>query len=157
MKQVRIFTCPYAPGLGNFDDRGFQMFIQDKQILEVNSQFFMADNTPCWSLVVQYQMPVTADAEPSPEKAAKTDYRDQLQPEEQALFDSLRTWRAEKAKAEGIPPYVVCTNRQLVQLIQLAPGSLSAFDGVENFGPSRIEKYGPELIQRLRRDQQPQP
>ena len=39
-------------------------------------------------------------------------WRESLAKEDWPLFNTLRDWRAECAKAEGIPPYVICNNRQ---------------------------------------------
>jgi hypothetical protein len=44
-------------------------------------------------------------------------YRDE---EQQLLFKRLRQWRKEKAEKEGVPVFIIATNRQLLQLVQRA-------------------------------------
>jgi superfamily II DNA helicase RecQ len=44
------------------------------------------------------------------------------------LFNQLREWRRERCKRDGVPPYIVCTNKQLAQMAvqrpQTKPGEL---------------------------------
>ena len=41
------------------------------------------------------------------------------------LFNALRDWRLERSKQEGVPPYVICTNRQPAALVKTRPRSLA--------------------------------
>ena len=45
-----------------------------------------------------------------------------------------------------MPPYIVCTNRQLALIAHGRYQSLSALDAVEGFGKKKIEKCGKEIL-----------
>ncbi|NCA72187.1 MAG: hypothetical protein EOM91_19350 [Sphingobacteriia bacterium] len=62
------------------------------------------------------------------------------------MFNRLREWRGERAKAESIPPYVICNNRQLAEIVQRKPGTLSALAEADGFGEAKLNQYGPELL-----------
>ena len=69
------------------------------------------------------------------------------------LFNTLREWRAERARQEGVPPYIVFTNRQLAAMVRLRPGSFSGLGAIEGIGKAKLENYGQELLALLARPQ----
>ena len=79
MKQIRIFTCPYVAQQGQFEQRGLQDFLKDKKILHVRSHFFTAEQTPCWTLVVEFETVLDPpSATPETPRSAREDWREQL-------------------------------------------------------------------------------
>jgi ATP-dependent DNA helicase RecQ len=62
------------------------------------------------------------------------------------LFNTLRNWRSERAKQEGIPPYVICNNRHLAEIVKARPQTLAALGQIEGVGEAKIKKYGKELL-----------
>ncbi len=66
------------------------------------------------------------------------------------LFDALRAKRAELAKAANVPPYVICHDRTLVDLIRLKPRNTSELALVIGFGVKKIERYGAAFLEVLR-------
>jgi superfamily II DNA helicase RecQ len=62
------------------------------------------------------------------------------------LFDTLRTWRSERAKQDGVPPYIICTNQQLAQMVATRPDTLAGLGKIHGFGPTKSEKYGQEIL-----------
>ena len=65
------------------------------------------------------------------------------------LFNALRDWRAERSKRDGVPPYLICTNKQLVAMIKTRPRSLGKLGEIEGIGKAKLEKYGQELLSML--------
>jgi hypothetical protein len=71
------------------------------------------------------QSPANADTQ-SKKKLNATDAQiAALSPAERELFDKLRHWRYQHAQAEGVPPYVVLTNRQLLAVVRSKPNRKS--------------------------------
>ncbi len=66
--------------------------------------------------------------------------------EEAILFEKLRALRMELAREEHVPPYVVCSDKTLVQLSQLKPQSKEALLGVSGIGEYKVEKYGERFL-----------
>jgi superfamily II DNA helicase RecQ len=75
--------------------------------------------------------------------------------EQQTLFDLLRRWRRQKAHDEGAPPYVVLTNRQLIDLVLQRPRSKKAMGQIAGFGDKKLARHGEELLTLLWPDAPP--
>ncbi len=62
------------------------------------------------------------------------------------LLESLRTWRSARAKADGVPPYVVMHDKHLQALAASQPKTLNALAKVDGMGPRRLELYADDLL-----------
>ena len=92
--------------------------------------------------------PKRAAIKPSPEPAKATQTR---QPAEGTavdpeLVERLRTWRSQRAKADGVPPYVIFHDRHLQAIAAAKPQTLRALAAVDGMGPRRLEFYADELL-----------
>jgi ribonuclease D len=71
------------------------------------------------------------------------DERDRL------LFNTLRTWRSRKAPAEGAPPYVILTNRELLGIVLRKPENRTALGQISGIGCAKVERYVKEILEAL--------
>jgi DNA helicase-2/ATP-dependent DNA helicase PcrA len=62
------------------------------------------------------------------------------------LAEQLRAWRRKRAEADGVPAYVVFNDRTLAALSERRPRSRGELLGVEGIGPSKLDRYGDELL-----------
>ncbi len=69
------------------------------------------------------------------------------------LVDALRAWRKERAKADGVPAYVVFNDRTLFALADRQPRSRGELLAVEGIGPTKLDQYGDELLAMLAAEQ----
>jgi ATP-dependent DNA helicase RecQ len=56
-------------------------------------------------------------------------------PEEVARYDRLRAWRTSRAQADGVPIYLLLSNRQLAEIARSPPADLAGLgegDGVRH-------------------------
>jgi len=67
-------------------------------------------------------------------------------PTDDPLFDALRTWRSERARADGVPAYVIAHDATLAEIAAARPRSLAALGAVKGMGPTRLERYGSEIL-----------
>jgi ATP-dependent DNA helicase RecQ len=67
-------------------------------------------------------------------------------PEDTALFEALRARRLELARAEGMPPYVVASDRTLRELAEVRPLSIAQLQGIYGIGPAKAARYGEALL-----------
>jgi ATP-dependent DNA helicase RecQ len=67
-------------------------------------------------------------------------------PEDVALFEALRVWRARTAKARGVPAYVVFPDATLAAIAEARPATEEALLSVKGVGPKKLEEYGAELL-----------
>ena len=66
------------------------------------------------------------------------------------LFARLRQRRMEIAKREKVPPYIVFTDKTLVQMCILHPSTPQEMLKVSGVGEAKLEKYGEEFLEVLR-------
>jgi ATP-dependent DNA helicase RecQ len=66
------------------------------------------------------------------------------------LFEALRTLRAEIARRDGVPAYVVFPDRTLVEIAVRRPRSVEALADVRGVGPVKLERYGPQFLDLVR-------
>lgn len=64
----------------------------------------------------------------------------------QELFQSLKQWRAAKAKESGVPHFQILHQKTLVQIAVNLPDSMEALISIKGIGKKLSEKYGQELI-----------
>ena len=67
-------------------------------------------------------------------------------PGDAALFDALRARRLELARADGMPPYVVASDRTLRELAEVRPLSIAQLQGIYGIGPAKAARYGDALL-----------
>ncbi len=61
----------------------------------------------------------------------------------------LRAWRTERAKADGHPPYVVLSDAQLRGIALTRPADAKALLACDGIGPTKLERYGDDILARL--------
>jgi len=64
----------------------------------------------------------------------------------EALFQALRAVRQELATEAGLPPYVICHDRTLVELAEKKPRSEAELHGITGLGERKIAKYGARFL-----------
>jgi DNA helicase-2/ATP-dependent DNA helicase PcrA len=65
------------------------------------------------------------------------------------VFQALRAWRLERAKADEVPAYVVFHNSTLEEIASKAPSSLGELAQVPGVGPTKLERYGQDVLATL--------
>jgi ATP-dependent DNA helicase RecQ len=70
------------------------------------------------------------------------------------LNDYLREWRRSTAKEKGISAFVVLHDSALEDLCLVEPSNLQELRRVSGFGDKRVEMYGKEILDALRRFRQ---
>ncbi|WP_438823356.1 DNA helicase RecQ [Nocardia cyriacigeorgica] len=81
-------------------------------------------------------------------KSAKTPPVD-LAPEDLALFEKLREWRAATAKEQGVPAYVVFHDATLRDIAARKPADLRGLGAVGGVGENKLAKYGEQVLEVL--------
>jgi DNA helicase-2/ATP-dependent DNA helicase PcrA len=62
---------------------------------------------------------------------------------------ALKTWRASRAKADGVPAYVVLNDKHLEGIAERHPANLNALRACPGIGPAKLEAYGEEILEVL--------
>ncbi|GAC1535481.1 MAG: hypothetical protein NVS3B12_17490 [Acidimicrobiales bacterium] len=74
-----------------------------------------------------------------------------------ATWDALRRWRVEVAARDGVPAFVVMSNKHLKAIGVRRPGSLEELRQCPGMGPTKLERYGDELLAVLDDTPRPEP
>ena len=65
---------------------------------------------------------------------------------DEALYDALRGWRAERAKGLGQPAYCVFTDATLVAIAEQRPGTVAALVAIPGIGQVKLDTFGDEVL-----------
>jgi DNA helicase-2/ATP-dependent DNA helicase PcrA len=74
---------------------------------------------------------------------------------DEGLFERLREWRAEQAKAASVPAYVVFTDATLVALAEARPSTERELLAVSGVGRTKLERYGDDVLRLCAGDSAP--
>jgi ATP-dependent DNA helicase RecQ len=66
---------------------------------------------------------------------------------DETLFEALRAWRAEQAKAQGVPAYVILHDKTLHELAARQPASANELLDVPGIGQAKAARYGADLLE----------
>ena len=72
--------------------------------------------------------------------------------EHSPLMTALREWRLTTARSDGVPAYVVAPDSLLLEIADQRPTTIPALRRVKGMGPSRLTRYGGEILEITRAD-----
>jgi DNA helicase II / ATP-dependent DNA helicase PcrA len=64
-------------------------------------------------------------------------------------FTALREWRLKRAKADGVPAYVVFHDTTLAEIAERSPRSRGELATVSGVGPAKLDRYAEEVLAAL--------
>jgi DNA helicase-2/ATP-dependent DNA helicase PcrA len=70
-------------------------------------------------------------------------------PESTPEFEALRRWRAERAKADEVPAYVVFHDTTLHEIAAVRPQTRAELSAISGVGPTKLERYADDLLEAL--------
>ena len=75
-------------------------------------------------------------------KAAAVELPEELVP----AFEALRSWRAEQAKEQGVPAYVIFHDATLREIATVWPKSVAELGGISGVGEKKLATYGEGVL-----------
>ncbi len=60
--------------------------------------------------------------------------------------ERLRAWRRDRAREDGVPPYVVFHDSVLHQIADAKPSSIGELSQIPGVGPAKLERYGAAVL-----------
>ena len=67
-------------------------------------------------------------------------------PLDEIAANTLRVWRTERAKADGVPAYIVLNDKHLAGIAKRRPSTLEALRACDGIGPAKLDTYGEEIL-----------
>jgi superfamily II DNA helicase RecQ len=163
--RVKLFTFRYSATLGGFDDGVLQDFVRDKEVVAFREHFYAVNEVPHVTCVLIHQDSVVprdllevareiprreershGPAQRFERRNDRPDVTAGLSEPERILFNTLRTWRSRKAHDEGVPPFVVFTNRELLEIVRKRPDSPTALGNLNGIGRGKVQRYAAEIL-----------
>jgi DNA helicase-2/ATP-dependent DNA helicase PcrA len=65
---------------------------------------------------------------------------------DERLIEALRLWRRERAAEDGVPAYVVFHDTTLTEIADERPRNLPALRRIRGMGPTKLDRYGAEIL-----------
>ena len=59
--------------------------------------------------------------------------------------ETLRRWRLDRARSEGVPAYVIFPDRTIAEILAQRPSSRAELAAIHGLGPARLGRFGGEL------------
>lgn len=134
----RIITIPFDSKSKGFDDEILCLFVLNKHVKNYSTHFFQNGSESYWTVFIEY--------DPMLEKVSSKAV-EELDDAQKLLFERLRQWRKETAEKNGVPSYVICTNKELNEIVKAAPQSIEALKNIQGMGKSKVTKYGSQMIE----------
>ena len=165
--QARVLTLRYSTALGGFDDSELERLTAEHDLLELREHVVSVAGEPCVVLLATWARTEAATIVPPAERGADqvpeprapsrngarkpvVDVLQGLDDAQRAQFERIRAWRASTAHDEGVPPYVILTNRQLAEVVKQRPDSRTALGRIDGLGAKKLDRYAKALLEQLR-------
>lgn len=156
LKSVDGYGYEIAPEVRRNDQKKLNQMIEycetDQCLREYMLKYF-GDNSPCKcekcsSCVVDEQLydeEVLFDTK----KKSSTNALEMAGLSEMgmALFELLRTERAELAREQGVPPFIICSDKTLKDLCIKLPREMPDMLGIYGLGEQKVAQYGERFLQ----------
>ena len=141
--QLQLVTVSFDTTQGRFPEAPLAEV--PGEVVSVVEHFFTHDGLPRLLLVVHYR-PTASPSKPATPRAKRIEHGAGLSGEASSRYARLRQWRASRASADGVPVYLILSNRQLAEIAANPPQSLSALQGIKGIGASKLTSYGPDIL-----------
>lgn len=139
--QVKVFSVPLWESEQAVEE--MNVFLRSHRVIDIQSQF-VNGNTGCyWTFCVTY----IKGPSPNKKKQRRKDYKDELDPNAFERFKAMRKKRKQLAEADGVPAYVVFTDKELSILAKMEKVSISSMKSIPGVGDRKVERYGRKMIE----------
>ena len=118
--------------------------LSEKEMFEL-ADFFLSLHTPN---TVDYTRKYLKE---NNERKENEPLKSTIKLEDTPLYKSLKQYRYETSKAEGVKPYYIYNNAQMEDLIAAMPKTLDDIKKISGFGDVKTQKYGNEILQIVKR------
>jgi ATP-dependent DNA helicase RecQ len=106
----------------------------------------MKAERPARLILPQTAAPRSPATRPTREKRRAEPTLDLLDDAAAAIFEALRRHRLALARGQGVPPYVIASDRALREIAILRPRTLSELRAAHGIGDVKAERYGAGLL-----------
>ncbi len=150
---VKLITLHFNHETSSIDEAPLRAFLEDKQLLQLSHHFFTLHGIPHLTCLLAYSASASVSQAPASTKPATKrnrapdhDPADGLTADQRITYEALRTWRADRARHDGVPAYVIFSNRELAAVASRRPQSPAALQKIDGIGSAKVERYGEAIL-----------
>lgn len=147
--KARVFSISYDRATRSMDDSELRNFLCEHRLVSFSDHFCIVDETPTLFVSITYQeqpsgfqVPFAANDAGNPGKRPEKE----LAESDLSLYNALRLWRNNKAKAIGVSNFIIFSNRQLGQIASIRPTTLVGLGDIDGVGDARLRDHGNEIV-----------
>jgi len=144
--KLKLLALRLDPATGVFDDTALADFQEGREMIDVSDYLFNYEGLPTLALLIRYRDIEEDFLRPSADQNARKDWRSDLGPDDRSLYDALRNWRLDRSSHDGLPKYMVLTNRQMAAIATTRPSSLTDLRGISGIGDAKVGSYGEDIL-----------
>jgi superfamily II DNA helicase RecQ len=138
---IKIVTIPFDGEKKIFYEEELNNFILKKNIKILTPAFFESGHGKYWTVFIEYD-----DILLGHEEKTKKDKIPELGGHQKLLLDKLFEIRRTLADKDGIPVFIIASNKQLSDVALKMPKTLDQLKEISGFGGKKIKKYGQQII-----------
>jgi ATP-dependent DNA helicase RecQ len=154
---IRVVTLRYSESLGGFPEEPLRQVLATGHVGEQGEYFFTNGGVPHLTLVLVMDNSRNGRLGDSRYGREREDPGKKLPERLQPLYRSLRQWRNDRAKQDGVPSYVIMRNVQVAEICRAVPRTLESLKQIDGIGEATVSKYGREILGQIPPDLQPEP
>jgi superfamily II DNA helicase RecQ len=148
---LKIFSLTFNSLSGGFDDEPLRDFMKDKEVISIRDHLFVRNEIPYLTLIVKYfpfRQEVASKVASDIKMGDRRDdsWKEGLSEADMGLFNLFRDWRSQRCKKDGVPPYVLMTNKQIADVVKQRPQSIAELMKIDGLGKAKAEKYGEDIL-----------
>ena len=115
--------------------------------LTQEEEYHTVSLTPQASAALRNRTPIMGVLRPPEERSRRKARSNVVMDGDEALFELLRKKRKELADDAGVPPYVVFSDRTLVEMAARFPQSEESLSRISGVGQAKLQRYGADFLE----------
>ena len=167
--KIKVFNIRLSDKHLEHDQNQVNHFLSQVEMKKSTSTLVSADEH-FWSMIIHYKdktqvsevvqekldtfTPPTSTTESKPIKQQESEQKPQpskismedLTEAEINILNNLKSWRAEKAQQDKVPPFVILWDQHLMDVVKARPSNPKELMEVKGFSTNRVNKYGEEIL-----------
>ncbi len=148
---LKIFTIPFSTREFGFDTSELEEF-QSKHVIEdIQTHFFEVASLPCLVVFMRYLpcLSGSSNLQSGTKRNRMTSslQKTNLEGRSKKVSEALKDWRKKRSASDGVPPFLVLTNQQVLSIAITAPVSLKELGEIKGIGQAKLKNYGPEILE----------
>jgi len=142
--QYKFFSIPVTREQEGEEE--LNAFLRRVRLINIYREMVCQEGRYYWAITAEYTTDSEKDARRGELARRKIDYKEEMTPENFAVFARLRDWRKETAQKEAVQLYTIFMNEQLAAMVEKRVTTKKGLLEIEGVGQGKLEKYGEAVL-----------